>query len=494
MADRPDRASPSTEIRFDAGLLARYDVAGPRYTSYPTAVQFRSAGSTSAAGAGTRESGHAGFGEEEYHAFAARSNRPPADGGGGSPPPLSLYFHLPFCDTVCFYCACNKIITKNRARAAPYLERLHREIRLQGELFDRHRPVNQLHWGGGTPTFISAGEMRALMEETRRHFSLRDDDRGEYSIEVDPREVHPGTLPLLRELGFNRLSMGVQDFDPAVQKAVNRIQGESLTLDVLGEARALGFRSVSMDLIYGLPRQSVESFGRTLERVVAATPDRLSVFNYAHLPELFKTQRQIEVSELPSPPEKLAILQLTTERLTAAGYVYIGMDHFAHPDDELAVAQRNGTLTRNFQGYSTHGDCDIVAMGITAVGRIGDCYAQNVKTLEDYDARLGAGRLAIARGIALDADDRLRRAVIMQLICHFSLDFDRIERAHGIVFHDYFAAELSGLQAMQDDGLLTVRDRGIEVLPAGRLLIRNICMLFDRYLRERRGQRYSKVI
>jgi len=469
----------NSDIRFDAELLRRYDVAGPRYTSYPTAVQF-----------------HSGFGPEDYRAFAARSNAPAGAGGepAGSAPSLSLYFHLPFCDTVCFYCACNKIVTKNRARAAPYLAHLHHEIRLQGELFDANRTVEQLHWGGGTPTFLSPAEMTALMAETRRHFRLRDDDGGEYSIEVDPREIGIGTLPLLRELGFNRLSMGVQDFEPAVQIAVNRIQGEDLTLRVLNEARQVGFRSVSMDLIYGLPQQTVESFGRTLKKVIAAGPDRLSVFNYAHLPELFKTQRQINAADLPSPREKLAILELTIERLVAAGYVYIGMDHFARPDDELAVAQRNGTLTRNFPGYSTHAECDLVGLGITAVGRIGDCYAQNLKTLEDYGARLDSNELAIARGIALDADDRLRRAVIMKLICHFRLDFATIEQAHGVDFRRYFAAELAGLRAMHDDGLLSLSDSAIEVLPAGRLLIRNICMVFDRYLREREGQRYSKVI
>jgi oxygen-independent coproporphyrinogen-3 oxidase len=459
----------SSQIAFHAELLRRYDVAGPRYTSYPTAVQF-----------------HAGFGEDDYRAFAARSNR--------TARPLSLYIHLPFCDTVCFYCACNKIVTKNRARAAPYLARLQREIGLQGAPFDRRRVVDQLHWGGGTPTFIAHDEMRALMDATRAHFNLRDDDRGEYGIEVDPREVGPGTLPLLRALGFNRLSLGVQDFDPRVQQAVNRIQSEAQTLAVLDEARRLGFRSINMDLIYGLPLQTPASFGRTLERIVAAAPDRLSVFNYAHLPELFKVQRQIVAADLPSPRDKLAILQLAIEQLTAAGYVYIGMDHFARPDDELAVAQRNGTLYRNFQGYSTHGDCDLVGLGITAIGQVADCYAQNVKTIEEYEQRLDAGRLPIARGVALDADDRLRRAVIMQLICHFTLDIPAVERRHGIVFRDYFATELAELRAMEADGLVALDPDAIRVQPAGRLLIRNICMVFDRYLRERQGQRYSKVI
>lgn len=456
-------------IIFDPALIRRYDVAGPRYTSYPTAVQF-----------------HTGFGEDQYREAAVRSR--------ASGRPLSLYFHLPFCDTVCFYCACNKIITKNRARALPYLERLHREIALQAELLGGERIVDQLHWGGGTPTFISHDEMRELMGVTRRHFRLHDGDRGEYSIEVDPREVKEGTLALLREIGFNRLSMGVQDFDPEVQRAVNRIQGERETIHVLDEARRLGFRSINMDLIYGLPRQSAESFTRTLEKIIAVAPDRLSVFNYAHLPELFKTQRQINTAELPSPQVKLDILQMTIERLTDAGYVYIGMDHFAKPDDELAVAQRNGTLYRNFQGYSTHADCDLVGLGITSIGSVGDSYAQNVKTPEEYNERIDAGRVPVFRGIALDADDLLRRAVITELICHFALERVRIESRHGIRFADYFARELEDLTAMARDGLVEVTADAIRVQPAGRLLIRNICMVFDKYLREKREQRFSKVI
>jgi oxygen-independent coproporphyrinogen-3 oxidase len=459
------------KIVFDPELIRRYDKAGPRYTSYPTAVEF-----------------HKGFGEAQYRAAAARTNaeRPKR--------PLSLYFHLPFCDTVCFYCACNKIVTRNRAHAAPYLESLHREIALQGALFDRDRTVDQLHWGGGTPTFLSHGEMQTLMDATRRHFALRDDDRGEYGIEVDPREVREGTLALLRELGFNRLSMGVQDFDPRVQRAVNRIQGEAETLAVLNEARALGFRSINMDLIYGLPLQTVESFARTLDRIIAAGPDRLSVFNYAHLPELFKTQRQINAAELPSPQAKLDILQLTIEKLTRAGYVYIGMDHFARPDDELAVAQREGTLYRNFQGYSTHADCDLVGLGITAIGMVGPSYSQNEKTLDAYEASLGEGRLPVMRGVELDADDRLRRSVITNLICHFRLDIPATERAFGVRFSEYFAPELKELKPLQQDGLVIVEDGSLTVPPAGKLLIRNICMVFDKYLRAKQGQRFSKVI
>jgi oxygen-independent coproporphyrinogen-3 oxidase len=458
---------PMHAVVIDEDLIRRYDAAGPRYTSYPTAVQF-----------------HDGFSEEDYRRAAADSN---TTGG-----PLSLYFHLPFCNTVCYYCGCNKIVTKDRSRAAPYLARLEREIEMQSQLFDGSRMVDQLHWGGGTPTFISHDEMRALMEQTRRHFPLRDDDGGEYSLEIDPREIRPGTLELLRELGFNRVSMGVQDFDPRVQEAVNRIQPRPQTLAVLGQARALGFRSINMDLIYGLPFQTVDSFGATLEQVIDASPDRLSVFNYAHLPERFKPQRRIRAEDLPPPAEKLEILKTTIAMLTDAGYVYIGMDHFARPDDELAVAQRDGSLTRNFQGYSTHGECDLVAMGITAIGRIANAYSQNARTLDDYHGAIDSGHLPIIRGLELSADDVLRRAVINRLICHFRLEYAPVEREFGIRFTDYFGSELESLQAMAGDGLLRLLPDRIEVLPVGKLLIRNICMVFDAYL-DRKAQ-YSRVI
>jgi oxygen-independent coproporphyrinogen-3 oxidase len=456
-------------IIFDLELIKRYDKSGPRYTSYPTAVQF-----------------HDGFGEAEYRAWAARSN---ASGN-----PLSLYFHIPFCDTVCYYCGCNKVVTKDRTKASPYLERLHREIALQGALFDKSRTVDQLHWGGGTPTFISHEEMRELMRVTGEHFNLRNDDTGEYSIEIDPREVKTDTIALLRELGFNRMSLGVQDFDEAVQKAVNRIQSEASTMAALAAARAEGFKSISIDLIYGLPHQSVASFARTLDKILAISPDRLSVFNYAHLPELFKPQRRINEAELPAPQEKLDILQNTIETLTKAGYVYIGMDHFAKPDDELAVAQRSGTLYRNFQGYSTHADCDLIGLGSTSIGQVGDSYSQNLKELEEYYARLDADSIPVFRGYELNADDKLRRAVITDLICHFVLEKSKVEQAYNIRFDDYFATELGELAAMEKDGLLTLTPERIQVADAGKLLIRNICMVFDRYLREKQNQRFSKVI
>jgi oxygen-independent coproporphyrinogen III oxidase len=454
---------------FDPALIRKYDKAGPRYTSYPTAVQF-----------------HDGFDETTYREQALASN--------ATGKPLSLYVHIPFCDTVCFYCACNKIVTKNRRHTVPYLDHLYREIALQGALFDRSRPVVQLHWGGGTPTFISAAEMRELMRVTGEHFRLLDDDRGEYSIEVDPRETDDQTIALLRELGFNRLSLGVQDFDPEVQQAVNRIQAREITLKVMDAARREGFQSISVDLIYGLPLQNVARFARTVDEIIAQDPDRISVFNYAHLPDLFKTQRQIDAGALPSPAVKLDILKTAIERLTGAGYVYIGMDHFAKPDDELARAQRAGTLYRNFQGYSTHADCDLIGLGATSIGMVGDSYSQNLKGLEEYYARLDAGRLAVFRGVRLDEDDRLRRTVITDLICHFILDFAAVERRFGIRFRDYFAVELAELADLQTDGLLALSETGIRVLPPGRLLIRNICMVFDRYLREQTRQRFSKVI
>ena len=463
------------QIVFDLDLIRRYDKSGPRYTSYPTAVQF-----------------HEGFGEAEYRAWAERTNA--ISRAAPQPTPLSLYFHIPFCDTVCFYCGCNKIATKDRSKAQPYLDRVYKELALQSALFDDNRTVDQLHWGGGTPTFISHEQMRELMNETRRHFQLHDDDSGEYSIEIDPREVTRETIGLLRELGFNRMSLGVQDFEAQVQKAVNRIQTEEETFAALNEARAHGFKSVSIDLIYGLPFQTRESFATTVDKIIAAEPDRLSVFNYAHLPEMFKPQRRINESELPSAAEKLDILSDTIERLAKAGYVYIGMDHFAKPDDELAVAQRERTLYRNFQGYSTHADCDLIGLGITSIGKVGNTYGQNVKGLDEYYQRIDAGQLPIFRGIELDADDLLRREVITQLICHFSLHQSEIEQQFNINFKDYFARELEELQGLAADGLLSINGDIIDVAPVGRLLIRNVCMVFDKYLRQAKEQRFSKVI
>jgi len=456
-------------IKFDLALINRYDKAGPRYTSYPTALEL-----------------HEGFTDEDYRLHIAKSN---AAGG-----PLSLYFHIPFCDTVCFYCACNKVVTKNRAHAEPYLDNLCKEIAMLGELFDSNRVVNQLHWGGGTPTFLSYEQMKRLMTVTRQHFLLKDDDSGEYSIEVDPRETNADTIKQLRDLGFNRISIGLQDFDPAVQKAVNRLQSEEQTFSVLESARAEGFRSTNIDLIYGLPLQTVDSFAITLDKILAVAPDRFSIFNYAHMPNRFKTQRQINDADMPSADAKLAILQMIGQKLITAGYVYIGMDHFAKPDDELAIAQREGKLHRNFQGYSTHSDCDLIGFGVTSIGRVGDAYIQNVKELDQYDELIKQHKLPVFKGVELNDDDKLRREVISQLICHFDLTYANIENAFSIKFTDYFANELMALIPMQTDGLLTLFANGIKVLPAGRLLIRNICMVFDSYLAHKQQQQFSKVI
>jgi oxygen-independent coproporphyrinogen-3 oxidase len=455
---------------FDIELIKRYDQSGPRYTSYPTAVEFDPS-----------------FDDAAYRATCEASN--------ASKRPLSLYFHIPFCDTVCFYCACNKIATKDRSLAQPYLDRVSRELEMQSALFDDDRRVEQLHWGGGTPTFISHDQMVDLMTETRKNFQLADDDAGEFSIEIDPREATGETIALLREIGFNRMSLGVQDFDDRVQKAVNRVQSEERTWEVLQAAREHGFRSVSVDLIYGLPFQSVDEFSRTLDKVIEAAPDRLSVFNYAHLPSRFMPQRRINESELPPPQVKLDILQTTIEKLTDAGWLYIGMDHFARPDDELALAQRNGTLYRNFQGYSTHAHCDLLGIGVTSIGMVNDTYGQNRRQLDEYYDDIDAGRLAVFRGIKLNRDDLIRRDVITRLICHFRLEFADVARRWDIDFHDYFASSLAKLDGMQQDELLEVDNRGIRVLPKGRLLIRNICMAFDAYLEAKKGPvGFSKVI
>ncbi len=458
-----------TELVFNNDLIKKYDKSGPRYTSYPTAIQF------------TEE-----FGEEDYYKQVKLSNERNT--------PLSLYFHIPFCDTICYYCGCNKIVTKNRNHAQPYLEAVYKELAMQGELFKATRIVNQLHWGGGTPTFISHDQMTELMQQTRKHFTLLDDDSGEYSIELDPREVTTASVNLLRKLGFNRISLGVQDFNPKVQQAVNRIQSFKETRDVILAARKNEFHSISLDLIYGLPLQTVASFNETVDKVLELEPDRLSVFNYAHLPEMFKTQRQINSADLPSAEDKLTILQQVTNKLIDAGYEYIGMDHFAKPTDELAIAQKERKLYRNFQGYSTNSDCDLVALGITSIGKVADSYSQNIKTIKEYTEVINSGKLPIYRGVALTQDDVLRREVINQLICHFELNFKRIENEFDINFVEYFADELKQIKDMQADSLLELSSERILVLPEGKLLIRNICMVFDIYLKKNKEQRFSKTI
>ncbi len=458
-------------IVFDPELIQKFDIPGPRYTSYPTADRF-----------------HTGFGADDY--AQALHER----GAGALSKPLSLYLHIPFCNTVCYYCACNKIITKDHARSRRYLDYLDKELALVDAVLAGDRTVAQLHFGGGTPTFLDAEEMARVFASLRRYFTLI--DHGEYSIEVDPRKVSAEEVARLRALGFNRMSIGVQDLDPTVQQAVNRVQSLEEIATVLEAARAQGFVSVSFDLIYGLPYQSVASFERTLEAVIALSPDRISLYSYAHLPRLFMPQRRIDEAALPSAAEKLAILQLAIERFTDAGYVYIGMDHFAKPNDELAVAQRQGRLHRNFQGYSTYAECDLVALGISAISKVGACYAQNAKDEDSYYAALQAGQLPVFRGIELTPDDVLRRAIIQALMCHFAISIEAVEEAHGIVFQDYFAAEWRDLQRMAEAELVELTSNWITVLPKGRLLVRAIAMVFDRYLREQRTEerRYSKVI
>ncbi len=459
-----------TELIFDPQLIRRFDINGPRYTSYPTADRFVEA-----------------FDARALHDWLGKR----AVGGMGRP--LSLYFHIPFCNTICYYCACNKIITKDHGRSAKYLKYLAREIEMQAASLSGSRQVTQLHLGGGTPTFLSHEEMSQLMEAVRAHFSLV--PNGEYSIEVDPRKVDFDTVAFLAELGFNRMSVGVQDFADDVQQAVNRVQSFDETKLVIDAARATGFRSISMDLIYGLPKQNVIGFNRTLEQVLALSPDRISLYSYAHLPGLFKPQRRIDQNDMPSADTKLQILQLAIRRLTDAGYVYIGMDHFAKPDDELTVAQRQGRLHRNFQGYSTQAECDLLAFGVSAIGKIGPVYAQNVKTLDEYYDAIDRDQLPVLRGIELTADDLLRRSIIQALMCHFALSMQSIEIAHLIEFRDYFATELADLAEMEKAGLVQVEGDWINILPAGRLLVRGIAMVFDRYLRaDRERARYSRVI
>ena len=451
-------------------LLERFDVSGPRYTSYPTADRFVEA-----------------FDAQAYTDWLHKRSL------GGPPRPLSLYVHLPFCATICYYCACNKVITKDHGRSAKYVKYLLKEVALLAPLLGTARSTVQMHWGGGTPNFLNRAELGELAHGIRGTFQL--DPRGEYSIEVDPRRVAEGDMTFLFGLGFNRVSMGVQDFDPLVQKAINRIQSEEQTLSVMRTARAAGFKSVNVDLIYGLPKQNVMGFNRTLEKVIEAFPDRIALYNYAHLPTVFKPQRRIAEADMPTAGTKLQLLSLAIRRLGEAGYAYIGMDHFAKPDDDLAVAQRQGRLHRNFQGYSTHADCDLIGLGISAIGQVGPTYSQNVKTLDEYYDQLDRGSLPVMRGLELTADDLVRRAVITCLMCHFQIPIQSLEIAHLIEFKKYFAQELRDLASLQQAGLVTLDDQWLTVTPVGRYFIRNICMVFDRYLREGRERAsYSKVV
>lgn len=451
-------------------LLKRFDIPGPRYTSYPTADRFVEA-----------------FAEDDY--IQALEQRR----AGSMALPLSIYVHIPFCDSVCYYCACNKVITKHHERAAEYLRYLSREVELQVQHFGKGHSVSQLHLGGGTPTFLSDAELEDLMAMIRRNFTLV--PGGEYSIEVDPRTVTDQRLQTLARLGFNRLSFGVQDFDPAVQKAVHRVQPAEQVFGLVDTARKIGFESVNVDLIYGLPLQTPESFKRTLAQVAELRPDRIALYAYAHLPARFKPQRRIIAAELPSPGDKLSMLSMSLDAMSDAGYVYVGMDHFALPDDALAVAKRQGRLHRNFQGYSTQPDCDLIGLGVSSIGRMGATYSQNAKTLPEYYDALRQGLFPTVRGLALTRDDLVRRAVIMALMCQGRVEFESISLAHLVRFEDYFAAEIQALQPMVDGGLVEIDDDGITVTPNGWFFVRAVALVFDRHLRaDQNRERFSRIV
>lgn len=465
----------NTPLAFDADLLRRYDLPGPRYTSYPTAPQFG-----------------AQFDESLLRDYIRRSNSEPL------PRRLSLYLHIPYCFSPCFYCGCNRIITRDPARGQRYVDSLVREVELVGRQFDRDRDVVQLHLGGGTPNFLRPAQLRELVESIGLHFHVSILSQRDFSIELDPRCVRDGDIEAYAQMGFNRASLGVQDFDPEVQRAVNRIQSVDETLKVIDECRASGFRSVNVDLIYGLPQQTLAGFARTLDIVIQARPHRLAVYGYAHLPDLFKPQRQIDAAQLPTAQEKLSLLQLAIDRLSAAGYRYIGMDHFALPDDDLAIAQAAGGLHRNFMGYTTLADCDLIGLGMSAISHIGDSFSQNPRDLASWEAALDQGRLPVWRGRQLDEDDVLRAHVIQQLMCQGEIDIDTIESRHDIDFAEYFADALGRLRSLCADGLASIDNHRISATSRGRLLLRIIAMCFDRYINQPALQadppRFSRVI
>lgn len=459
----------SNHITFDKALIQKYNLTGPRYTSYPTAVVF-----------------------DDSHTPATHVAN--LQSQANNTEPLSLYFHIPFCDTLCFFCACNKIATKRREKADLYLDYLEKEMQMQSQWLHPDRPVEQLHLGGGTPTFLTEKQMSRMMAMIGKYFTLIDTEERDYSIEIDPREAPPETIKLLAELGFNRFSMGVQDVQEKVQKAVNRIQPIGMTLAAIEACRVAGAKSINVDLIYGLPFQTLDSFKDTLKQVIALSPDRLSVFNYAHLPHLFKPQKRILFEDLPSADEKLAILDMTIKTLNDAGYVYIGMDHFAKPDDELALAQESKQLHRNFQGYTTHADCDMLALGVSAISYYNNTFSQNNKSLEAYYHQIDQGHIPIIKGYALSEDDLVRRQVIQDLSCHFELNTNDLAQQFDLDFDSYFAYEVPALKQLAADDLITWSDDLIKVTSKGRLLIRNICMVFDIYLRKQTEQQFSKVI
>ena len=453
---------------WNTQLIHKYNISGPRYTSYPTAPQFSASISKLS--------------------LIEKMLTP-------SSQPLSLYFHVPYCAKLCYYCACNKVITSNYKKGDEYLELLIEEIRLKSLMIDENREVQQLHFGGGTPTFLSIEAFTKLMNYLKQNFNMLEDDKGEYSIEVDPREISQEKLVALRELGFNRLSFGIQDFNKRVQTTINRIQSYELIDELMQKSRELSYRSINFDLIYGLPYQTFESFSTTLDQVIALDPDRISVFNYAHLPKRFASQRQIPEEQLPDGDTKLAIFKLCIDKLTNAGYQYIGMDHFAKPEDSLAIAQNKGELKRNFQGYTTHADCDLLAFGTSAISQIGHTYVQNHTATKDYRKSIESGQLAIMKGYVSNRDDQIRHDVIMALICNFELNTQEIESKFNIVFNTYFKNELLELRKLEKDGIIELNNKPhltLKVTDSGRLLIRCICMTFDRYLNNVIS--YSKVI
>lgn len=457
------------QVDFDRHLVETLAKNGPRYTSYPTADRF-----------------HTNFGIKQYQKALKQRNV------GALNRPLSLYVHVPFCNTICYYCGCNKIITKDKSRADEYIDYLGRELDLIAESLQGQHQLAQLHFGGGTPTFLSDQQLAQVFEHIKRHFQLK--PSGEYSIEIDPRKVSVETVYRLRELGFNRMSVGIQDLDPKVQQAVNREQSLAETRAVIEAARACGFQSVSVDVIYGLPHQTLASMQATLETILQLNPDRLALYHYAHLPHMFKPQRRINAEDLPSSAEKLDILQWAVKWLTEQGYVFIGMDHFAKPQDELALALKQGRLQRNFQGYSTHADCDLIGIGVSSIGKVGVNYIQNEKDINEYYARIDAGKLPVMRGLNLNQDDLLRRNVIQTLMCQFSVLFAPFEEQYGIRFKSYFAQEWPELLLQQEQGLLTLDRHGLTVTPKGRFLIRNIAMVFDQYLRQQHQREEDPVV
>ena len=450
--------------------LNKYDISGPRYTSYPTADRFVEA-----------------FTEDAYK-LALEHRR-----ATSAAQPLSIYVHSPFCESLCFFCACNKIVTKHHERSVEYLRYLNREIDLHIEHLGAGQTISQLHLGGGSPTFFSDKELSELMAMLKHNFVFA--PGGEYSIEVDPRTVDEQRLKHLAELGFNRLSFGVQDFDPEVQKAVHRIQPAEQVFSLVDAARRLKFESVNLDLIYGLPMQTPESFNRTLAQVVALRPNRIALYGYAHLPERFKPQRRISEYELPAAQDKITMLGSALSAFIDAGYVYVGMDHFALPDDDLAIAKRQGRLHRNFQGYSTQPDCDLISLGVSAIGRVGATYSQNAKTIEEYFDHLNNGRFPVVRGLALSRDDVIRRAVIMAIMCQGSLQYEAIELAYLIDFNSYFAAELEQLKTLQSTDMVILEEGGMQVTDTGWFFVRAVAMIFDRYLQtDRNRARFSKIL